>query len=106
VRCGPLRFVFEVQGPATVDDAYGQAVPGWTTLLTRRGALESAGTRERVVAEQLGMAVSHKVTLRGRLDLQARQRLVLGARVFNVVHVCDPDGRDRSREVLCLESRE
>jgi SPP1 family predicted phage head-tail adaptor len=99
------RVTVQVAG-ATVQDGDGGYVEGWPnanppTWFVSIGAAGRDG--EARAAGTTIAAATHLVRGRYRADVTTATRLVLGARVFNILTVRDLDERRRVLELVCAE---
>jgi SPP1 family predicted phage head-tail adaptor len=92
------RFVLEV--PREVPDGFGGVVRSFAPGPQLWGAIEMLSGAERVRADRPEQAVTHRVTLRYRADVNGAMRLASGLRRFAIRAASDPDGR--RRELVCL----
>ena len=98
------RVVLEAEAPAP-DGGGGQGDP-WaaaTTIATLRASITPLSGRERLHAQQLEAGVTHRILLRYRPGVTARQRLRFGDRLFNIRAVIDVEERHRWLEILAEE---
>ena len=102
---GALRTVVQVQKPVVTIDDVGQRVPGWETVVTRRGALyQKSGN------EQAGHAVLNVNAWDLRLrydkklaDMNIAWRVVSGDRTFNIESIINHQQRHRELVLKLLE---
>lgn len=103
---GRLRHRLVVQAENPLPDGGGGRGDPWAapiTLATVWGRVEPLGGAERLRAMQLDARVSHRVTLRYRADVTARERLVFGQRVFKIRAVINLEERNEWLQLLCEE---
>lgn len=86
----------------TTDD-YGGQNATWSTVSKLWGGIEPRRGAERYFAHQVDERTTHKVTIRYRSDVTAKNRLLFGARVFNVRGVLNMDERKRFMVLGCEE---
>jgi len=104
MRAGLLRHRIEIQTRAPDVDALGQPIDDWQTAATVWASVEDLRGREFFEARQANVSeVTARVVIRHRPDVAPAQRLVHGARRFNVIGILDPDGRRRRLELMCEE---
>ena len=107
IGSGAYRHRVTVQAPgATVQDGDGGYTEGWVdanppTWFVSLGAAGRDG--EARAAGTTIAAATHLVRGRYRADVTTATRLLLGARVFNILTVRDLDERRRKLEVVCAE---
>ena len=103
---GKLRHRLTIQAAAPGADPYGGQSDPWakpTALAKVWGRIESLRGREQLHGMQLEDRVTHRITIRYRDGVTAKQRVAFGARVFNIRSAIDRDGRKRWLELLCEE---
>ena len=106
VRICDLRHSVEIQAENATVDAGGGLGDPWaipTVIATVRMCIEPLRGSERVRAMQLESPVSHKMTMRYRSDVTARNRLLFDSRLFNIRSAIDPDERKRWLEIMADE---
>jgi len=86
----------------TRDDA-GGVIRTWRTLATRWVRVQPLSARERLYAGQVAAEVTHKITLRHYSGLEANDRVVIGARIFEIQGVIDPAEDGREMLLLAVE---
>lgn len=103
---GALRHRIQVQERTTTQDAWGEPLDTWTTVLRLWAELRDLSGREFLEARQVeGAAIATRLRIRWRPDVHEGQRVVIGGRVLEVAAVLDPDGRRRWLELACTEVR-
>lgn len=100
---GRLRQRLVLEVPVESDDGAGGIVRGYQTAATLWAALEPLSVSESIAAQALGATVTHRITLRSGVTLSNRHRFRLGARVFRIVAMRDPDESGRFLDVLAQE---
>ena len=103
---GELRHRLTIQAENPSADAAGGQADPWAspvTVATVWGRVEPLTGGERLRAMQLEDRVTHRVTIRYRDAITAKQRLVFGQRVFNIRAVLNLGERSRWLELLCEE---
>jgi SPP1 family predicted phage head-tail adaptor len=86
----------------TLNDQGGAKIT-WQAGAVFWGQIEALTGSETLEGVQLGGKVATRITLRWRSGVSARQRLSLGARIFALRAVFDPDGSRRRLICLCEE---
>lgn len=104
MAAGQLRHRVKVQDKSNARDASGGIVEEWRTLVTRWADIEPLKGRELFSAQEVDGRITHRVTMRHYPGLQATQRLLYGARVFNILTPpIDVDERHILSQMLCME---
>lgn len=100
---GSLRRRVTLEAPADVVDEIGGASREWVAVATVWAAIETPRGTTRLAADHPEQTITHRVTLRWREGVTGGMRLRLGARLFAVKAVRDPDERG---VVLVLDCEE
>ena len=102
IGAAELCHQVQIQQPQYAADARGQSlVPAsYTTVLTARAAILTAGGRETSQASQIVSEVSHVIKIRpSGVAIKANYQVLFGDRTFTVKYVENILERNR---VLCL----
>jgi len=100
---GRLRHRLVLQAPVEADDGAGGVVRSYADLATIWAAIEPLAFAEQVAAEALGARLTHRIVVRSGFDLTTRHRFKLGARIFRIAAIRDPDESGRFREISAEE---
>lgn len=103
MRLGPLRHRVTFQARKTGRDEYGQPVEGWDPVVTVWASVEPISGRELLSAQQVQAAVTHRIRCRYQTGLAASQRIVFGARYFDIQSLINPMEIGASLEILATE---
>jgi SPP1 family predicted phage head-tail adaptor len=111
MRAGQLRERVEILYAAQAQNSYGEPAQDWanaTVTATVWGQLTPLMAQAReafaTVAEQLQAKAPYQVRLRYRAGLSTvTNRLRVDGRVFEILAVLDPEGRERETVVMCYE---
>lgn len=103
MRLGPLRHRVTFESRKTGRDEYGQPVEGWDVVATLWASVEPISGRELLTAQQVQTAVTHRIRCRYRAGIQAAQRIVFGARNFDIQTVINPMEIGAALEILAVE---
>lgn len=89
----------------SVSDGYGGGTETWATAATVAGRVSPSGYApdERAVAQRLGNVSSWVITLPALTDVRVTDRLVVGARSFEVKAVLGARSYEVSRRAVCIE---
>jgi len=99
---GELRHRLVHETPVEVADGAGGVRRSFLTVDALWGAIETTAAPEEI-ADRPGAVLTHTISLRAPATLAPGDRLRLGARVFTVETVSDPDGRGRRLVCRCRE---
>lgn len=102
-RIGELRHIVTLEAPSRTPDEGGGGSESWNAVATLWAAIRATGGGESDLADSLRGRVSHEVVIRNRADVAPAKRFRLGARVFHILAVRDPDGRGRFMSCLAEE---
>lgn len=103
MRLGPLRHRVTFESRKTARDEYGQPVEGWDAIATVWASVEPISGRELLTAQQVQTAVTHRIRCRYRTGLEASQRIVFGARYFDIQSLINAMEIGASLEILAIE---
>lgn len=103
VRAGDMRFQVTFQRRTTTRDAAGEPGDTWTTVATRRAAMERVPGAEVRAAAQRNERVPVTFRLRYLDSIDANLRLVFDGRVHNITSIVDPDGRKAELVITAVE---
>lgn len=103
---GRLRNLVTLQAATRTDLEGG----GWeegppVDVATIWAAIEPLEGSERLRAMQVSASLSHRIRIRYRDDVTAKNRIVYGARIFNITAVIDPNERHEELHLLAEEER-
>lgn len=102
INAGKFRHSIEIQSPVGTQDSYG-ASTGYTTIASIRGNVNNLNGRTLYQASQVNSEVSIKVTIRYRSDVQPKQRIKYGSRIFEILSIIDIGEYHRIMELMCKE---
>lgn len=100
---GGLRHRVTIQEETKTEDTGGGFALAWADVSTMWCDVVPATGREVFQAQQLQKNVSHKITTRYRTDVTTANRLLWGARTFNVRSVITVSERNRYTVILADE---
>ena len=103
MNAGRLRHRVAIQRRTTSRGTAGEVLLTWLTYATVWAAVEPLSGREAVAMKEVHASANVRVTLRWRKDLRAQDRLLFGARVFEINGITDVGGRQRWLELACTE---
>lgn len=96
-----------IQSLSTSQGNYGEPTGTWSTVVTVWAHIKPMQGRELQAAQQLAPEVTHRIAIAYNSTLadpitMAGRRATLGARIFNIHAVMNPD--ERNRELILLAS--
>lgn len=108
MRAGQLRHRVTFQALTVSEDAYGEPDATWSDIDTVWARIESISGKERFAAFHQQYEADHRIVCRYNSDIAAlsvRDRVVWGAKVFDIKHISNPDERNILLEVFVSESQ-
>ena len=90
---GQLRRRVQLQSPTDSPDSYGQPTRSWVTYATVWAQVVPLAADEVSIANQQGLTITHRVTIRHRTDVSAEHRVLLGSRELNIKGLRNLDER-------------
>jgi len=103
MRAGALRHQVEIQSPTRTVNDLNETVLTFSTVGTAWASLTPEPAHEITRAGQTVTVQSFKVTTRWTAGLTTATRLKFGSRIFNVTSIVNPDERNDTLELQCLE---
>ena len=100
---GRLRERVILEAPVETADGAGGVTRGYAAQATLWAEVVPIGAKSEVVADARGANVTHRITIRGGVEVTVRHRFRLGARILDVVTVRDGDPQ---RRLILIEARE
>lgn len=99
---GVLRHRLVHETPVDLPDGMGGMTRSFLAVDALWGAIETSAAPGEF-ADRPGAVLTHKVTVRAPAIVEPGDRLRLGARLFLVEAVSDPEGRGRRLMCQCRE---
>jgi SPP1 family predicted phage head-tail adaptor len=100
ISIGARRQRFILEQPVEAPDGTGGVTRSYQVLTPLWGSLEFISGAEQFQRDRMEQAITHRISLRYRADINAGMRLRLGARLFDIKTIADPD--QRRRHLTCL----
>ncbi|MGH6922551.1 MAG: phage head closure protein [Propylenella sp.] len=100
---GRLRLRLALEKATPMLDGAGGATLAWSSVATVSADVVPLKAEERTVGEGFSDVVSHRIVIRHRSDALPGDRFRLGARVFAIKGVTDPEEDGRWLVCLCGE---
>lgn len=103
---GKLRHRVVIQAENATPDGAGGFSDPWaspTVVATVWASVVPLSGSEQFRGMQLEDKITHKITMRYRAGVTAKNRIVFGTRPFNIRVVRNIDERDRWLELMCEE---
>lgn len=103
LQAGELRHVILIQQNRRTFDTNGDPTRSWSTLATRRAAIEPAGGVEGDSTGKYAGVNFVKMRLRFFAGLTPSQRIVHESKSFEIVSVSDVESMGVTHEIVCRE---
>ena len=105
MQSGRLRHLLTIQAQSVTRNAFNEEIISFVTWGQAWGEIKPAGASERMVtgADQVQASVDHVITIRFRLGVTVKMRIVYDGRTFEIEGVTDPDGRRQRLRLSCRE---
>lgn len=101
---GTLNRRVCIQAPTATQDASGQIVNSWTTLLHTWASIHAAPGKEIYATSGYVSELTHVVTIRyPAVSVNSTMRVIYQSRVFLVQAVSDPNEERKQLNLLCKE---
>lgn len=103
MRSGQLRSRITFQEPIETRDNYGSVTITWSDVATISASMWPISGKEYVSMAQTQSAVTTRIWLRYRVDLNTKMRIKFKDRIFNILQIINPDERNIMLEMVCAE---
>lgn len=104
IKSGELRHRVTIQQLSETRDSQGGFNdPSWSTRATVWAKITPVSTSQEFFSERLEHRITHKIFIRYRSDLNIKDRISYGSRIFQVQGFKDPDERKRFLEISAEE---
>lgn len=100
---GAFDKQISIQTQSDSRDAFNQKVSTWNNFATVWARLEPVSGREFISRSGEAAKATHKWRAWWIDGVKPSQRVVYGARVFDILHVTSPLGREQEMELICEE---
>jgi SPP1 family predicted phage head-tail adaptor len=100
---GSARQRVTLEAKVLTPDGGGGYAETWAAYAAVWGALEPVSGREPAEAARPESRVTHRLTIRRRVDVSANHRAKLGARVFAITALLDAGSQSLWMTLLCEE---
>ncbi|MEO1198086.1 MAG: phage head closure protein [Pseudomonadota bacterium] len=93
IGAGDLHHRLTLEMPIDVADGGGGTTRTWQQLTVLWGAVRGTSGRSATRAGSEAASRTHDIIIRYRTDIASDMRFRLGARLFRIIAIADPDGR-------------
>jgi SPP1 family predicted phage head-tail adaptor len=107
MRAGNLRHTISIQESTEVSDGMGGFTLAWTDISSMTAipaAIWPLTAKESLDAMKLELQVTHKIRIRYRSGITAKNRIKFGTRYFNIVSLINFEERNKQLDMLALEN--
>ncbi len=103
LRTSRLRDLVELQSASEAKNSFGETIITWAKVADIYADIQPIRGREYWESFQVQSEVTHKITIRYRAGVVAKNRILFGTRVFVIESVIDVDERHERLELMCEE---
>lgn len=103
MKVGSLSKRVTLQSPERAPDGAGGATVTWADIATVWASIEPVSGHEPYIAQALRGKVSHKVHIRYRMGIGPKNRLLYGARSYDILAALNDKEEGRFLLLLCEE---
>lgn len=105
MQSGRLRNRIELQDQTVTQNEFNEEIVAWTKVADLWADIRPSSMRERMLnsADQLQATIDHTIVIRWRSDISAKQRIVFGARIFDIEGYADRTGKRHELQLSCRE---
>jgi SPP1 family predicted phage head-tail adaptor len=103
MRAGRLNHRVTIQALSGTRNAMGEVERTFTPLATVWGAVEPLRGEELTTAQKISASITTRVVMRYRTDVNAKCRIVNGAKTYGIEAVINPEDGRRELQCLCRE---
>jgi SPP1 family predicted phage head-tail adaptor len=103
---GYLQHAIQLQAQSSTQDAFGQQLLTWNTILSCRAGIRMVQGREVYQTAQFVAQVTHCITFwypGASIVIEGGQQVLFGKRAFNVQTVDNVLERNRVINLMCVE---
>ncbi|HUW31463.1 MAG TPA: phage head closure protein [Planctomycetota bacterium] len=106
LQAGKLNHRVAIQSSTSTQGATGEPTKAWATDATVWASVEPIAGREYFAAQQVAADVTHRVRMRYRSDVTITplKRLLIGARIIEIVSALNIADGKAEWEILCRET--
>ena len=106
MRAGNLRHTISIQEETETPDGQGGFSLSWDDVSGMDAvpaAIWPLSAKESLDAMKLELQVTHKVRIRYRSGITAKNRIKFGTRIFNIISLINFEERNKQLDMLALE---
>ena len=102
MKAGELRTRVEIQEPVSVRSGTGRTTQ-WMTMFAAWADVRPIRSTERAADGHFQTIKLYRVSIRYRLGVKSKYRVIFGGRTLEIASVIDVDERHRQLDLLCEE---
>lgn len=103
MQSGALDSLVTIQQATETQDAAGEPIAAWSTVVQVWAKIEAIQGREFFDAQVVQADLTHRVTIRYRSGIVPKMRIVYGSRTFEITAVHDDTGRRAWLTIMAVE---
>lgn len=104
ISVADLRHRITIQTLTETADGSGGFSSSWADTVSIWAGITPASGYERAQGMQLEAVITHKIIMRYRTDVTAKQRIKYGTRYFAITSVINLDEANRYLQIMAAES--
>ena len=107
MKSGSLRHTISIQVESTEPDGMGGEIITWADISGMAAvpaAIWPLSSKESLDAMKLELQVTHKIRIRYRSGITAKNRIKFGTRYFNIISLLNYEERNKQLDMLALEN--
>ena len=106
MRAGQLRHRIAIQESTDTADGAGGFTSSWSAISGMSSvpaAIWPLSSKESLDSMKLELQVTHKIRIRYRSGITAKNRILFGTRIFNIISLTNHDERNKTWDILATE---
>ena len=104
MKIGKLRHRVRIQAYTAGRDSFGAEEHVWTDVATVWASVTPVSGKEYFASAQTNAEVSTKITMRYQSGITPKMRVVLGARIFEIISALNFEERGVELNLMCKET--
>jgi len=104
MKIGKLRHRVKIQAYTAGRDSFGAEEHVWMDVATVWASVTPVSGKEYFASAQTNTEVSTKITMRYKSGITPKMRVVLGARIFEIISALNFEERSVELNLMCKES--
>lgn len=104
MRCRSLKHKVTFQESQELQNDFGEITNDVVDILTCRASIQTITGKETFTSNQNYSTLSHKLRVRYSSKINAKQKIIFGSRVFNILAVLNIFEKNKELEILVEEA--